>query len=124
MPVTSVFFQHGAKAWSFLIPEAPILFTSSLLPNIPPDIRAEILPNKNLSVIDFLKFPLPVPTHSPITGPMNISEFSHLSPTQQLQVLIKQNLYQLHLQQCSMNLFGPQILTIRTASRWIMSSRN
>ena len=30
------------------------------LPNVPPDIRAWILPDKDKSVIHFLKFPLPV----------------------------------------------------------------
>ena len=59
--------------------EAPNFFTSSPLPNIPPDIRAEILPDKNLSVIDFLKFPLPVSTRSLITDPQEY--LSHLSPT-------------------------------------------
>ena len=59
--------------------EAPNFFTSSPLPNIPPDIRAEILPDKNLSVIDFLKFPLPISTCSLITDPQEY--FSHLSPT-------------------------------------------
>ena len=54
-------------------------FVTSSLPNIPPEIQAEILPDKNFSVIEFLKFHLPVPTHSPITDPHEY--LLHLSPT-------------------------------------------
>ena len=47
--------------------------------NIPSEIQAEILPDKNLSVIDFLKFPLPAVSRSPIT---NLHAYlSPLSPT-------------------------------------------
>ena len=64
------------KAWSFLKCQNLL---PTRFPIYPPEIWAEILPDKNFSVIDFLKFHLPVPTRSPIT---NLHEYlSHLSPT-------------------------------------------
>jgi hypothetical protein len=45
------------------------IFTRTSPPNIPLEIQGEILPDKNLSVIDFLKFPLPPVARSSITNP-------------------------------------------------------
>jgi hypothetical protein len=59
--------------------EQPKIFTRTSPPNIPLEIQGEILPNKNLSVIDFLKSPLPAVARSPITNPDEY--LSPLSPT-------------------------------------------
>ena len=52
------------------------------LPQIPPEIHKAILPDKDLSILDILKFPLPAVARS-ITGPYNqVQNFlSHLIPT-------------------------------------------
>lgn len=46
---------------------------------IPPDIRQKILPNENLSILDFLQFSLPVVARTPITNGQQY--FSTLTPT-------------------------------------------
>ena len=48
-------------------------------PNVPQDIWARILPDRDMSVIDFLKFPLPIISCSPVTDPHKY--LSPLSPT-------------------------------------------
>jgi len=49
------------------------------LAKIPPDIQAVILPKENISILDFLKFPLPAVALGAFTQPLNF--FSTLDPT-------------------------------------------
>ena len=61
------------------LPPTSDMVEGSKFPNVPQDIRAWILPDRDMSVVDFLKFPLPIVSCSPVTDPQKY--LSPLSPT-------------------------------------------